>query len=248
MKAFVQVQEDGEFYSENQFSAWRAFSQFGYEVIKFKRSELHRLDITRETPCCGGLSVMQYIFKLLKVEHNELSSYPLELTPFLGRKVGTSTLEAAVKKLSKGESLFIKPTDQNRKIFNGKVFDSESLDSNICALLVENPKMPVFVSEVVPFLDEYRVCIHNGSILGARPYKGNASLGYDFDEVARMVNAFENAPIAYCLDVGITMANTTLLIEVTDAYSFGHYGLSCELYGKMLIDRWNEITCNSLHG
>lgn len=248
MKAFVQVQEDGEFYSENQFSAWRAFCQFGYDVVKFKRSELHRLNITPETPVCAGLWAMQHIFKLLKVEHKELGSYPDELYHFLGRKVEMTTLETAVKRISKGANLFVKPTDQNRKMFNGKVFDAESLDSTICALLVENPKLPVYVSGIVPFLSEYRVCVHNESILDARPYKGDSSLGYDRDLVARMINKLENPPIAYCLDVGVTMMDTTLLVEVTDAYSFGHYGLSCESYGKMLIDRWNEITCNKPHG
>ena len=46
---------------------------------------------------------------------------------------------------------------------------------------------------------------------------------------------------AYCLDVGITNKGEIALIEMTDGFSFGKYGMSDELLAEILITRWNEL-------
>lgn len=46
---------------------------------------------------------------------------------------------------------------------------------------------------------------------------------------------------AYCLDVGITNKGEIALIEMTDGFSFGKYGMSDELLAEILITRWSEL-------
>ena len=59
--------------------------------------------------------------------------------------------------------------------------------------------------------------------------------------VKNAINQFHNAPVAYCLDFGLTSKGDTALVEATDAWSFGHYGLDMLHFTNMVIDRWNEI-------
>ena len=46
---------------------------------------------------------------------------------------------------------------------------------------------------------------------------------------------------AFCLDIGILSNGNIELVEINDAYSFGHYGLIPELYAQMLEERWIEL-------
>jgi len=44
--------------------------------------------------------------------------------------------------------------------------------------------------------------------------------------------------VAVCVDKGMP----TRFIEINDAFSLGYYGGDVELYTKMLVARWAEIT------
>lgn len=61
-----------------------------------------------------------------------------------------------------------------------------------------------------------------------------------------MVKTYENPPVAYTIDVGVSYIPKygnfeTILIEINDFWSIGSYGFDSELYVKMIIDRTREI-------
>ena len=46
----------------------------------------------------------------------------------------------------------------------------------------------------------------------------------------------------YGINFGVTSKGETLLVEVNEGYALGCYGLLPDLYVKMIITRWAELT------
>jgi hypothetical protein len=243
MQAFVQIGEDGEFQKENALSAWRAFNHFGYEVVKYKHADIPRLPITRETPCYGSVKTSKAIFKKLKVEYTELPSYPASLNRFFRRNIYESTVGEVRQIVCAGGQIFAKPLDDHRKMFHGNVFKTER---DLIAFGGVPDEWPLIAAEVVKheIVSEYRVFILKGEVLDARKYRGNYEYAPSSNVIKNMIALYKDAPIAFCLDVGVAInqhADYTFLIETTDAWAFGHYGLDFVHYGNMLVARWNEM-------
>lgn len=54
--------------------------------------------------------------------------------------------------------------------------------------------------------------------------------------------ATAEAPAAFALDVGVTTAGATLVVEVNDGYALGAYRLMPLAYAKFLSARWAQLT------
>lgn len=162
--------------------------------------------------------------------------YPLELQPYLGRSFGVSTL-GAVRSMT--EPIFVKP--QEHKKFTGFVWRNDA-SSRMWAVTIPD-ETPVFVSEVVEFVAEFRAFILGHDILDVRPYKGDWSKGphRGIVEQAAKVHREAGAPVAYCCDWGVTSDGRTLLVERNEGYSCGSYGLRPPLYATFLAARWYEM-------
>lgn len=50
------------------------------------------------------------------------------------------------------------------------------------------------------------------------------------------------APATFSLDVGVTEAGATLVVEVNDGYALGAYGLMLLAYAKFLSARWAQMS------
>jgi len=50
------------------------------------------------------------------------------------------------------------------------------------------------------------------------------------------------APAAFALDVGVTAAGATLVVEVNDGHALGAYGLMPLAYARFLAVRWAQLT------
>ncbi len=250
MKAFVQVHTDSEFFNENYYTAWRAFEWFGYETIKFKQYQAPD-NIAPETPVFASVQQTKMIFQKLGIKHEELESYPTCLDKWLYREIGIDTIANIRNDVCRGKSLFVKPLDKDRKKFDGQLMKTEK-DLILLGGLEDN--LSVFVSTPVDFKSEYRVFIHKGEILDVRKYRGDFELPPSRNVLNNMIKRIQasssNPPAAYCIDVGVCVNERghdyTSLVEVTDAWSFGHYGLSMLDYGNMIIDRWNQIVNNKI--
>jgi len=237
--AYIQT-VNGQFSNINFFTAALAMSKFfGYRVQTFEASELESLPITKDTPVFGGIPIMDKVFK--KLGRTVLVPYyPSELNWFLGRNVSSSTVKDFRKLFEDGaEAYFIKPTEKEKKLFTGHVVAKWA--DLILTAHIESDKS-IYISDVLAFKTEYRVFVHRDSgILGVKHYAGDWSIVPNRTLIERAIADFKEGPIAYSLDVGVTEAGITRLVECNDACSLGCYGLDASCYGRMLLDRWNQV-------
>ena len=158
--------------------------------------------------------------------------YPSELNPFLHRKIHRILFSEAII----GD--FIKPTK------------TKSFDTIRCFAAEEHgidPMEVCWTSEPVNFMDEYRVYVLRGNVIGVCRYDSEPSIRdislYFDNETKRMIKAYTRQPIAWALDVGFTANGNLLLVEVNDAWATGYYheGLTPGAYTNWLTARWEEI-------
>lgn len=102
----------------------------------------------------------------------------------------------------------------------------------------------IITSSVVNFIAEYRVFVINKRIYDCRRYSGDFSVYPNFSFIKETTRAYDNAPIAYAIDFGVTDKGETMLIEVNDGYSIGSYGFNHMDYIKLCILRWNQMVEN----
>ena len=97
------------------------------------------------------------------------------------------------------------------------------------------------ISQLIDIVSEYRCYIIDKKIVGCYNYLGDFYQYPNLKLVDEMINAFENAPIGYSIDVAVLKNGETCLIECNDGWSLGNYGLEPKLYTRLLTERWIEI-------
>jgi hypothetical protein len=143
--------------------------------------------------------------------------YPLSLERFLHRHIERLTLKDAAMRAG----VWVKPCAE-------KAFDPGTpgalLESGI------DPDAPVWVSDTVDWLCEYRCYVCRGQALWMHRYDPD---GADhapepsLDAVRQMIalyTASGESPVGYGLDVGVLSTGETALVEVNDGYGLGYYG------------------------
>ena len=228
----------GDYVSPCVFSAMEGFRFQGVEIIGFEEDDLPNLPLTKQTIVCGWVRTVQNAFTLLGVEIPPPLDYPTSLDPYLGRELRKTTLADVHSQWSNSDNpnpVFIKPV--RHKQFTGHTIERFSH-------LAETTDFPketeIWESTTVDFRSEWRCFVHHGSLVGIKHYVGDPWLLPDKKVVIEMIKAYEDAPVAYALDVGVT-PSSTLLVEVNDFFSTGNYGLSNITYCEMVEDRWKEI-------
>lgn len=134
--------------------------------------------------------------------------------------------------------VFVKPVFARKK-FTG-VLVRHFRDLVGCGDQAENT--PVWCAEPVRFLAEWRCFVRYGEVLAAQPYRGDWRAHFNPAVVEAAVVAYQDAPKAYTLDIGVTDQSATLVVEVNEGYSIGSYGLPPLRYAKFLSTRWAELT------
>ncbi len=122
MKQIAYVQKvKGEFGNINFFNAYLGLSRFyGFQVLFFETFDEIKDKVTKETVVYGGIGIMNQVFKHLGV-NPEVPYWPVELQPFLGRKMWDLTVNEVHARVEAGESFFVKPTYADKKKFTGRV-------------------------------------------------------------------------------------------------------------------------------
>lgn len=223
--------------SEMMFSALAGFEARGTEVAPFYGfGDIEELeDLGLEVGIVGYIGdVWRALRKLGKPKPSPLD-YPEALRYMLGRDIERALLGDVRNRTNPG--IFVKPV--NHKVFTGFVMTG-SFDDSI-RLAPYPPDEEVWLSPVVDFLSEYRCYVLRGEVLGAHFYKGDWSRAPSRKAVEGAVAAWEDQPVSWTLDVGVTSKGETLLIEVNDGYSIGNYGLLSTSYAQMLEARWQEL-------
>jgi hypothetical protein len=236
MKTYIQKGFDNEFITTNAFIAFDGFRQMGWEIVPFQKvSDL--TDNVPENVIMGGIDEVKEALRRLQIPVPPEINYPQELQDFLGRKIWTSTINSIAANPEKW-NIFIKPMYASKK-FTGVVVRSVK-DLVGCGDQFQDT--PIWCSEIVNFVAEWRCFVRYGEILDLRPYRGDWRKHFDYQVIESALKAYQTAPNAFAMDFGLTANGNTLLIEVNDGYSLGSYGLSSLMYAKLLSARWAEIT------
>lgn len=239
MKVYLQ-REGGEFSNINYLTAWLGFKEFGYETEFFCWDQIGQLNLARETIVTGGIPAVVKCLERLGFSVPDLPSIPPELAEYAGRRCHFATLGEVRERISNEEAspVFVKPIPRDRKLFNGTVVRRFR---DLLPTAALPPETPVWCSDLVQFVSEYRVFVHQREVIGCKHYKGDFRVFPNFGVVDSAVAAFSTQPAAYGIDFGVTTSGETLLVEVNDGYALGCYGLGETRYARMIETRWREL-------
>lgn len=237
MKAYIQTDENGNYYNVNTYLAHEGFLHLGWDTQHFSSLE----EITENDPeylIAGGIGIVRKRLKQLGISPPETEiDYPKELEKYLGRRVRESTVEKTFEE--KGNwNIFIKPKNETKK-FVGKIIREEK---DFIGILDKSNPTEIWCAEIVNFKTEWRCFIRYGEILDIRQYKGAWDSKLDLSVVKNAVADYKSSPNAYGLDFGVDENNVMKLVEVNDGHSLGTYGISAVKYAKFLAARWAELT------
>jgi hypothetical protein len=237
MRVLVQ-QKHGRFPNINYYNAALGFEELGRDVVLVEQTELEAMDTSRDTLLVGEIPVMLAAFSRRGIAYQSLSYIPDVLLPLAGRRIWRSTLGEARNSVNAGQAFFAKPLEGTPRFFKGQVLRSfrDLIRTAHC-----DAQTPVWCSELVDFVSEYRVFVCQGEIVGMKHYSGDFRIFLDWPTVANAVACLHPAPAGFAVDFGVTSAHTTQIVEQNDGFSLGSYGLHHVAYAKLLEARWNEI-------
>ena len=225
--------------SINVAAAALGFSELGIKTIPFQGFG----DIETDVDCgpealvCGFIGDVQAALKKIGRPLPPSIDYPAELADFYGRKIWEGTLDD-IQDCGLHPGVFVKPRGY-QKLFTGLLWRGDPPGR---LHLAPYPKdTPVFFSEPVRFVSEYRCFVLEGEILDVRRYKGDWSKAPARDVVEAAVRAYRPYR-AYCIDFGVLDDGRTVVVEVNDSFAMGCYGLHPPAYARMIEYRWEELT------
>lgn len=235
MKVYIRIKHTGGFFNQNCFDVYTGCLSLGIPVVPYK-AVYSIEDNEPEDPIVGTLDDVEVAMDKMGI-HLLPMDYPEELRPFLGRKIWKSTLFSITSNADSWH-IFVKPI-WDVKRFSGTVLDKSE---DLIKLGGGLEDIPVWCSEKVHFLSEWRLWVLNGEIIGLNPYAGRWDVFPDADRLKQAVAAFHKAPCGYALDFGVTDDGRTLLVEASDGYVLRSFGLAPEKYVRLLTARWQELT------
>ena len=205
-----------------------------------------RLPLSHNILVAGYIPVVLNALRQLGVAVPKPNDYPQSLQSFLRRRIWQSTVQDIICGFhniyySVMSPIFVKPCGKLKR-FTGRVFESEQ---DLIYLEGISKRLPVYCSEVVQWLSEYRVFVIKSKIVGIQHYSGNPSIYINEDVVVNCVKCLEEsgeATAAYAIDFGVIEDGETALVELNDGFSIGSYGLDNAIYTDLIITRWCELT------
>jgi hypothetical protein len=194
----------------------------------------------------GTVEFFAAVLKLHGIDIPEHISYPkcLHKKEFLQRKIRTGIFSDAM------DHEFVKPRYDIKK-FTGDLVKNLPLD-----LFIEHA-YPVYISDPVEFVSEWRYYIVNNKIMGAGRYDDGADEAPkpDINLIQKALDLMRTHSLAgYALDFGVLSTGETALIEANDGWALGFYkgeieGMRCSFegpcgprhYAQLLHARWIQI-------
>lgn len=236
MRVYIEKMKPGAQSNINLYTAIEGFIQMGFEVImvnSFREVNKHDTD----SVVLGSINFVRTVLLDRGQPYPTAFDYPDELTAYLGRDLWVSSVNK-VKADEAMRNVFIKPRGYSKK-FTGRLVQSDADFADIYNPFADTP---VWVSERIDFITEWRVFVRYGKILGVRYYKGDWRKTFDAKVIEQAVADFHSAPNGYAIDFGVTKNGDTLLVEANDGYSLGCYGLNAIDYAKLLSARWAQLS------
>ncbi|WP_153799354.1 ATP-grasp domain-containing protein [Foetidibacter luteolus] len=225
----------GHFSNISFYTAIEAFYNMGFEIHEV--SDFDGLKVKDDNIFLGSISFIHQALSLLKINIPLPFDYPDNLHEFYGRKIYSSTISHVSNNPSMW-NVFIKPKGVLKQ-FSGRVVRGTA---DLIGTSNYEFDTPIWVSEPVNFVAEWRAFVRYGEVLDVRRYKGHWKYGYDHKVIEAAVKAFCDAPKAYALDFGLTADGRLLVVEANEGHSIGSYGLFYVDYAKLISTRWCELT------
>ena len=243
---YLQLMDNSKFSPEEEALA-RYFGEGNYKTFYRKQIVQNKLKITKDDFIAGDIPAMYAAMRQLGIDYS-YTDYPESLRKYLLRNVWPSTMKAIRNEIYEtgclNKPIFIKPRGKLKR-FTG--FVCESIDDISQNARGAGNNVNIWCSDIIHFTSEFRCPIVNGKLRGCYHYRNFNTYDYIkyrerlFETVQQMADENKEGNSAYCLDVGITNKGDIALIEMTDGFSFGMYGMSDELLAEILITRWNEL-------
>ncbi len=189
------------------------------EDIKFKFVEVGDTYPNGFIPC-GSVEFCEDVLGY----HVKPNYFPDEFEHLIGREVWCSDKYPLDRKLE----VFIKPADRYKR-FDGQI------------LYFDTPyKSPPYIfSDVVHFVNEWRIYMYRGIIFSAEWYAGDEINTPDIptDYLYKLqYTAFTGA-----VDVGVTDKDEFLIVEAHHPYACGWYGKKYKFFVQWLIHGWKYM-------
>jgi hypothetical protein len=243
-RAFIEITGNRKYRLE-ELLVQQACEALGIEVVPYLAKQIQRrqLPLTRDSFICGDMDAMHGAMKQLGIEPPVPNDFPTSLARYFRRKVWRSSIRALEHALEEGREIFAKPAGR-RKRFTGRVFTSPA---DRYYLSGTSAQEPLWCSEVVRWISEFRVYVIHGEVVSINPYQGDASESLCESTLRDAIEAFTGsgeAPAAYGIDFGVLDTGETALVEANDGYSLGAYGIDAESYTRLLFTRWEELLCS----
>jgi len=237
-KAFIQASLETKMpIDETAFAVWSGCRILDIPTQLYTFTRDIQGELTKNTLVHGGVPHVVAALNLLGVPLPEVQDYPPSLQGIFGRHINPSTM-GYLRRRTSSRSIFVKPRG-GTKLFNGFLY-SGSIEDQI-RLNTFDENTPIWESNVVNFVSEYRVLIHQGLIFACRHYKGDCSIFPNLDVATQAIKCFKDAPVGYSIDLGVTDDGRTLLVEVNDAWALGCYGTPSIPFTEMIVNRWKEM-------
>jgi len=233
VKAFIQADQNDEFFKVNAYLANRGFEYLGFETVKFQTVDEIQ-DFDRDCILVGGVGNVRERLKQLGIPMPPDMGYPHELEQYFGRRIWSSTLKEFIAKGKFG--VFVKP--KRTKLFTGKVVHEFK---DLFGLNFDE-EVEVWCADPLDFITEWRCFVYYKELIDVRRYKGRWDSRLNVEFVESAITDYVSSPAAYCLDIAIDENGVHYLVEVNEGFSLGTYGIESILYAKFLYARWAEIT------
>ena len=200
--------------SINKYNAQVGAYLQGEEVVLYQSfSEIKQL--TSDDTVIDYITETRAYLKMMGL-NVPVYDYPIELKEFYGRKIYAGVLGEIVN-IPDNLRKFIK-SKAGSKLFTGRVVNGTRNLIGICLPF----DYPIWISEVVEFISEWRCFVLDGCVLDVRPYAGDYHAQFDPSVIDEAISCWKDAPIAYGLDIGVTRVGRTLVVEVNDDYALGN--------------------------
>lgn len=186
----------------------------------------------------GGLNfVSAYLGKHIK---------PIDISrvdrKFTEREIQILSYDEMLAYLGRNGPRFIKSATKCKEFPAGK-YDKNSIESIEKSINYLHKSHKFMVSELIHLLAEWRLFIHKGKILDCKQYMGSWESRFDEAFVKEMVASIPKSIIpytSYTVDIGLTDANSTVLIEAHNFISCGLYGFEHPNLYKMVKTAYLE--------
>lgn len=241
MRAFLE-QIDGEWLDDFVYITKYKLKDLGYTIIPFDGDDMNKTLLgkypTKDDVIIGSVQATEVFFKAIGVEIPKYLGYPESLKKYLGREI----IKTTIGNIDKSFPYFIKPAEEV-KLFTGDIIENEKSLITLKTYFGDgiNDNTNVYVSDKIDIESEYRCFVHEGKLKGIQYYAGDFRIYPESSKIEEMVKCFDNSPVAYTLDVGVTNNGETILVEINDMWAIGSYGFDFKDYTLMCVRRLKEI-------